>query len=375
MNKDELNPLIKEEEEKLFVSPALESAVDVISNRVTTEEVNPNVFDNVNNETYNISKEDSNVQEEAYTNNELKEEIKEEIKTEPVIEEAHEYEKVDNDVHIVNEIEEPKKIEPKESKKIKIDKSLIFTIISGIIVCLLLFVTVKGYYMGFKYKDYNSKEEVKKPIKETEIGMDSVIVQQAYEKVNVSTCSKLMVSSLYNNKKVTVNELSDKEISILLYNYFTNNVCSESISKTNEEVKKALVSLFGSDTKINSLINLKDMNFEVISVNYDNATSTFNFKVNDCNICTNETDMVKRSMEKATSSDEYLFIYERFGIFKLMNENNYNVYGYAGSNELLTTYIKVNNSEFIDFNILKEYKLTYKKGQNNDYYFVSIEAV
>ena len=56
----------------------------------------------------------------------------------------------------------------------------------------------------------------------------------------------------------------------------------------------------------------------------------------------------------------------------MSNENNgYNVYDTALKQNVLTTY-SGNVKDFNNTNLLKEYKWTYKKDANGNYYFVSL---
>ena len=78
-----------------------------------------------------------------------------------------------------------------------------------------------------------------------------------------------------------------------------------------------------------------------------------------------------KKINKVTASENYLNIYESFGYFVSNGNNSYNVYDNALKQNVLTTY-SGNVNDFNNTDLLKEYKWTYKKDANGNYYFVSL---
>ena len=87
--------------------------------------------------------------------------------------------------------------------------------------------------------------------------------------------------------------------------------------------------------------------------------------------CNASNDYTYKKINKVTASENYLNIYESFGYFVSNGNNSYNVYDNALKQNVLTTY-SGNVNDFNNTDLLKEYKWTYKKDANGNYYFVSL---
>ena len=246
---------------------------------------------------------------------------------------------------------------------------MIVTICFTIFVALLTYKACINYYYGFKYKDYTPFAEGNLiEGDEVAVDLDSYIVQETYKKIRPSSSTNL-AQNFYTGELVNLNSLSREDISNLLYFYFTGNVCSGNITKSNDEVNAALQTLFGAGNFI-----LNDGSQGWFDLNVNPNTLTYNFNNVDCSK-SGTKDVRYNIMTSAATIGDYLFIYEKFGYSQSVSEKTYKIYGSYKDTKELTTFVKTNNTDFSNFNILKDYKWTFKKGQNNEYYFVSIETI
>ncbi|MBE6139938.1 MAG: hypothetical protein E7172_00115 [Firmicutes bacterium] len=268
----------------------------------------------------------------------------------------------------VKENKNPKKIDSKKQNKI----AKITTIILTILVGLLLFKTLMNFYVGFKYRNIDENKTEEKIIenkKEEKVAMDSIIFKTSYEKIKPSVCPNILTNSFYKDKKVEYSSLSNKEIILSLYFYFNNQVCNEELFKTSEEVKNALIVLFGNDKALNNLKRLNETNYEVLDFIYVSETDTFSFTNILCENCNINGEVLTKVID-VTSSEELLYVYEKYA-YSLLENNVYKVYNLK--NKEIASYNE--NEHFNNHIILPGYKWTFKRANNNDYYFVSIETI
>lgn len=227
--------------------------------------------------------------------------------------------------------------EPKKKVKKKSNKNL-FPLIFTIILCILIglfmyFKVVIPFYNGFKYFDlkYEKKENttVLEDNGEDEISLSSIILLDTYAKIDITDNNELV--SLYNifyGNGITYNNLTvNQKLAIILANLGVT--CDNQTIGANELSNTAL-NIFNDDTFIsNSSIATDDF-----TMNYDYNTVTYNVSMN---ICSSDSNIVK-TITKATTKDDDLYIYENVD----------------------------------DNGVSKDFKWTYKKGNNNNYYFYSI---
>lgn len=238
----------------------------------------------------------------------------------------------------------------KTTKKGKLSKEQIGTIIISILVLLFAYRTFKPFYIGFKYynEGHPSKETTndnKENLKEVE--KDSIIVTQSYKKIDVT--NKNVLNNLFNTiyatnevKKETMS-LTDK-LSIVL-NYLGINCDNLDKEVSNEEIKNASLLIFNEDLSTVERPTLA---------------------------CLESDNFVIKGIKKAETEDNYLYIYEYFG-YVVKSDEVYNIYSNALSNEIITSYNVTEN--FTNTESLKEYKWTYKKSSDNNYYFVSVTPI
>lgn len=238
----------------------------------------------------------------------------------------------------------------KNKKKGKLSKEQIGTIIISIIVLLFAYRTFKPFYIGFKYYDeghQTTKETTNSNQKLKDVEKDSLIVANTYKKIDVT--NKNILSSLFNTiygqneiKKDNM-QLTDK-LSIVL-NYLGVNCENLTKEVSKEEIKKASLLIFNED--------LSEVTKPELS-------------------CLENNNFIIKGIKKVQTDDTYLYIYEYFG-YVVPNETNNNIYSNALANELITSYAL--NENFTNTDILKEYKWTYKKSSDNNYYFVSVTPI
>ena len=168
-----------------------------------------------------------------------------------------------------------------------------------------------------------------------------------------------------------MNELTDNEKATIIFNTFVNNNCFNNFILSVDEFNKTAKSIFNIDNFADNFLNSDIIAYDNFLVNYDSNTNSFIINQEICNTC--NSDFIKKSIVKATIKDDELYIYEKFGYFQFVENNTYNVYSNLMDSELLSTYVDaIGDKNFTDLDLLKTYKWTYKRGNDNNYYFVSI---
>lgn len=113
-----------------------------------------------------------------------------------------------------------------------------------------------------------------------------------------------------------------------------------------------------------------EASFDQYSVSYNIESNTYTIKLNSC---VTSNDFTFKSLLKATQSEDEIYIYEAFGYLVNTGTNQYVVYDNALRTNKLGEYVDENgNKEFKEVNQLKQYKWTFKKSSDNNYYFVSV---
>lgn len=289
------------------------------------------------------------------------------------------------------EVEEPVREEKKEKKvkdhKLDKDKkTLILTIVLAVIVLYFFGKTIYGFYIGFKYKDYDSNitTQVEKKTnlsvedknKET-ISPESVFLQEIYAKYKNGLCENNhnLTSTLYQAKKVSLKDLSISEIGSLVFNNVKNipNCGEGKVSVSLDEIKNIMNSLFANDSYINELTSKPNEIYGNFNVDYDSASQVFSVGYENCGLCADDGNYTLRKLDYAEKDENNLYIYERFGFFSNQGNNSYNVYSDVNKIHLMTTYTKT-DAEFSDNKLLGLYKWTLRE-ENDNYYFDSIEFI
>lgn len=286
---------------------------------------------------------------------------------------------------IKEEKTEEKKEEPKkEQAKKKSTLSLIVTIILSALCLYLLGRTIYGFYLGFKYKDYVPEpkvEEKQEQQNETNepISLDSVILQNTYNrfKTELQNNRGSLVSKLYAKENINATNLNVDDIALIVFSNIKGLASCESGETTtidSGEVKRILKELFNKEEYIDVLTSKEAYTYGNFNVIFNNESGAFSINYISCENAS--ADYTQSVLEKSNVEGDFLYLYERFGYFEQTGEQNYNVYKDGLKNELVTTYVKTDMvGSFNDLNLLALYKWTFKKGENNTYYFHSIEPV
>lgn len=261
----------------------------------------------------------------------------------------------------------------KKGKKINWNKDTIITIILALVILWFFGKNVvHPYYMGFKYYNLRfEKEEIEEVIEkedeEQEISNNSAILLNTYNQINVDNClnSVYLLNRLYGN--TLVNNLSNDEQMQLILNYY-NVLNQDTFTITLVELKELSIKLFNNE---NIDIYLIDKTYDNYQVTYDSVNELFNISIISPNTCSN--DFLIRKIDHATTKGDELYIYEKFGYFKLVENNNYEIYGDSLLINLIGNYLDTDGTKnYLETSNLKTYKWTFKKGNNDNYYFVSI---
>ena len=261
----------------------------------------------------------------------------------------------------------------KKGKKINWNKDTIITIILALVILWFFGKNVvHPYYMGFKYYNLRfEKEEIEEVIEkedeEQEISNNSAILLNTYNQINVDNClnSVYLLNRLYGN--TLVNHLSNDEQMQLILNYY-NVLNQDTFTITLVELKELSIKLFNNE---NIDIYLIDKTYDNYQVTYDSVNELFNVSIISPNTCSN--DFLIRKIDHATTKGDELYIYEKFGYFKLVENNNYEIYGDSLLINLIGNYLDTDGTKnYLETSNLKTYKWTFKKGNNDNYYFVSI---
>lgn len=263
-----------------------------------------------------------------------------------------------------------------------LNKSVILTVILTFIVVYFFGRTLYGFYLGFEYFDLrysdsnpaivaNQNETVVEEPENVleEVPLSSAILNNTYNKINLNNCDDLL-SRFYANG-VTVNDLTIEEKLGLAINSMNITTDTGVYSLSATELNDAFVNIFNDSTLINNFQVSGISTYGPYSLNYDEVANMFIINGLNNNTCAN--NFLVKNITRATSDDENLYIYESFGYFKYINDNNYEIYDSPLESNLLTTYTDADGTRnFTNNDSLATYMWTYKKGSDNNYYFVSI---
>lgn len=265
--------------------------------------------------------------------------------------------------------------EKKEKTPFKWDRNVIITIILTILILWFFGKNIiKPFYMGFKYFDLryedntsenNNDNNTNENLTEEEISLDSAIILNTYSKINIDNClnSSSILNRFYGG--TALNTLSNIEKMILILNHYASG--RDSFSITLNDLNIEAMSLF-NDT---SFITTDSTIYGNYQLTFDEVTQTFNVTLMNPNTCSN--DFLIRQIDHATTLNDELYIYEKFGYFKFLSDNTYEIYSDSIGSNLIGNYTDTTgNKEYSDITNLKTYKWTFKKGNDNNYYFVSI---
>ena len=262
--------------------------------------------------------------------------------------------------YFVNE-EKPKK------NKNKIE--IIVTSIVSAIVLWLMWYCLYPFYVGFVNYDegHKTKEVVKN---EEEINADSALVNELISYFDVTNDNELSnLLAIYSSNEITSNAVSSEQKLMVVFKSLGVTCSGNEVVKGLEEIKSEARKIFNDDTFAEDL----NISLDGYSITYNETNNNYTIKLNSC---PSSEDFIVKSVVKATSTDDEIYIYQAFGYFVKGPENKYFVYDSALKTNQIGEFIdEAGNKEFNQFEKLKQFKWTFKKSSDNNYYFVSVTPV
>lgn len=262
--------------------------------------------------------------------------------------------------YFVNE-EKPKK------NKNKIE--IIVTSIVSAIVLWLMWYSLYPFYVGFVNYDegHKAKEVVKN---EEEINANSALVNELISYFDVTNDNELSnLLAIYSSNEITSNAVSSEQKLMVVFKSLGITCSGNEVIKGLEEIKSEARKIFNDDTFAEDL----NISLDGYSITYNETNNNYTIKLNSC---PSSEDFIVKSVVKATSTDDEIYIYQAFGYFVKGPENKYFVYDSALKTNQIGEFIdEAGNKEFNQFEKLKQFKWTFKKSSDNNYYFVSVTPV
>lgn len=262
--------------------------------------------------------------------------------------------------YFVNE-EKPKK------NKNKIE--IIVTSIVSAIVLWLMWYSLYPFYVGFvNYDEGHKTEEVVK--NEEEINANSALVNELISYFDVTNDNELSnLLAIYSSNEITSNAVSSEQKLMVVFKSLGVTCSGNEVIKGLEEIKSEARKIFNDDTFAEDL----NISLDGYSITYNETNNNYTIKLNSC---PSSEDFIVKSVVKATSTDDEIYIYQAFGYFVKGPENKYFVYDSALKTNQIGEFIdETGNKEFNQFEKLKQFKWTFKKSSDNNYYFVSVTPV
>lgn len=262
--------------------------------------------------------------------------------------------------YFVNE-EKPKK------NKNKIE--IIVTSIVSAIVLWLMWYSLYPFYVGFvNYDEGHKTEEVVK--NEEEINANSALVNELISYFDVTNDNELSnLLAIYSSNEITSNAVSSEQKLMVVFKSLGVTCSGNEVIKGLEEIKSEARKIFNDDTFAEDL----NISLDGYSITYNETNNNYTIKLNSC---PSSEDFIVKSVVKATSTDDEIYIYQAFGYFVKGPENKYFVYDSALKTNQIGEFIdEAGNKEFNQFEKLKQFKWTFKKSSDNNYYFVSVTPV
>lgn len=262
--------------------------------------------------------------------------------------------------YFVNE-EKPKK------NKNKIE--IIVTSIVSAIVLWLMWYSLYPFYVGFVNYDegHKTKEVVKN---EEEINANSALVNELISYFDVTNDNELSnLLAIYSSNEITSNAVSSEQKLMVVFKSLGITCSGNEVIKGLEEIKSEARKIFNDDTFAEDL----NISLDGYSITYNETNNNYTIKLNSC---PSSEDFIVKSVVKATSTDDEIYIYQAFGYFVKGPENKYFVYDSALKTNQIGEFIdEAGTKEFNEVEKLKQFKWTFKKSSDNNYYFVSVTPV
>ena len=262
--------------------------------------------------------------------------------------------------YFVNE-EKPKK------NKNKIE--IIVTSIVSAIVLWLMWYSLYPFYVGFvNYDEGHKTEEVVK--NEEEINVNSALINELISYFDVTNDNELSnLLAIYSSNEITSNAVSSEQKLMVVFKSLGVTCSGNEVIKGLEEIKSEARKIFNDDTFAEDL----NISLDGYSITYNETNNNYTIKLNSC---PSSEDFIVKSVVKATSTDDEIYIYQAFGYFVKGPENKYFVYDSALKTNQIGEFIdEAGTKEFNEVEKLKQFKWTFKKSSDNNYYFVSVTPV
>ena len=262
--------------------------------------------------------------------------------------------------YFVNE-EKPKK------NKNKIE--IIVTSIVSAIVLWLMWYSLYPFYVGFvNYDEGHKTEEVVK--NEEEINVNSALINELISYFDVTNDNELSnLLAIYSSNEITSNAVSSEQKLMVVFKSLGVTCSGNEVIKGLEEIKSEARKIFNDDTFAEDL----NISLDGYSITYNETNNNYTIKLNSCPA---SEDFIVKSVVKATSTDDEIYIYQAFGYFVKGPENKYFVYDSALKTNQIGEFIdEAGTKEFNEVEKLKQFKWTFKKSSDNNYYFVSVTPV
>lgn len=262
--------------------------------------------------------------------------------------------------YFVNE-EKPKK------NKNKIE--IIVTSIVSAIVLWLMWYSLYPFYVGFvNYDEGHKTEEVVK--NEEEINVNSALINELISYFDVTNDNELSnLLAIYSSNEITSNAVSSEQKLMVVFKSLGVTCSGNEVVKGLEEIKSEARKIFNDDTFAEDL----NISLDGYSITYNETNNNYTIKLNSCPA---SEDFIVKSVVKATNADDEIYIYQAFGYFVKGPENKYFVYDSALKTNQIGEFIdEAGTKEFNEVEKLKQFKWTFKKSSDNNYYFVSVTPV
>lgn len=241
--------------------------------------------------------------------------------------------------YFVNE-EKPKK------NKNKIE--IIVTSIVSAIVLWLMWYSLYPFYVGFvNYDEGHKTEEVVK--NEEEINANSALVNELISYFDVTNDNELSnLLAIYSSNEITSNAVSSEQKLMVVFKSLGVTCSGNEVIKGLEEIKSEARKIFNDDTFAEDL----NISLDGYSITYNETNNNYTIKLNSC---PSSEDFIVKSVVKATSTDDEIYIYQAFGYFVKGPENKYFVYDSALKTNQIGEFIdEAGNKEFNQFEKLKQ---------------------
>lgn len=255
-----------------------------------------------------------------------------------------------------------------EKGKKKFSKETVGTIIISVIVLWLMWYSFYPFYVGFVNYDEGHDIVTKTKEKEEEIPTTSVIVNDAYSYIDATNSNALSnaFTEIYSGLNITADTIDSNLKLAIIFKYLGITCENTEAITTLDKITSIAEKIFKDTSFVQNISNLNGQKIYGYNVTFEN--DGYKITLDACNV---SNDYTYKKINKVTASENYLNIYESFGYFMPNENNGYNVYDTALKQNVLTTY-SGNVKDFNNTNLLKEYKWTYKKDTNGNYYFVSL---